>query len=67
MFIFHRLKINHDSHEFILEFCTVMNRSGKKTAVDLQDSWEKRVCRRREYCAEDTLILQLTMSKIFLD
>ncbi len=25
MFIFRRLKINHDSHEFILEFCTVSN------------------------------------------
>ncbi len=26
MFIFRRLKINHDSHEFILEFGTVANR-----------------------------------------
>jgi hypothetical protein len=25
MFIFRRLKINHDSHEFILEFGTVAN------------------------------------------
>jgi hypothetical protein len=25
MFIFHRLKINHGSHEFILEFGTVVN------------------------------------------
>jgi hypothetical protein len=34
MFIFRRLKINHDDHEFILEFGTVANRNDLLRVLD---------------------------------
>jgi hypothetical protein len=52
MFIYHRLKINHDSHEFILEFGTVANISNpdgcKKGRSRAAGSHTPQVTNRRE-------------------